>query len=84
MTRKLRENSSVFGAKQCPDSCGTIADWLKTPIGRFPPSKGNTMASKEQEKELKELMKETMNFIDKRIGELEKSLLKYADKKLSK
>lgn len=42
------------------------------------------MASKEQEKELKELMKETMKFIDKRIGELEKSLLKYADKKLSK
>ena len=42
------------------------------------------MASKEQEKELKTLMKETMSFIDKRIGELEKSLLKYADKKLSK
>jgi hypothetical protein len=63
---------------------GTIADRLKTPIGQFPPSKGNKMASKEQEKELKELMKETMNFIDKRIGELEKSLLKYADKKLSK
>ncbi len=42
------------------------------------------MASKEQEKELKEMMKQTMKYIDTRMGMVEKSILKYADKKLSK
>lgn len=42
------------------------------------------MASKEQEKELKEMMKETMKYIDTRMAMVEKSIVKYADKKLSK
>ena len=42
------------------------------------------MANKEREKELKELMKETMKYIDTKMATVEKSILKYADKTLSK
>jgi hypothetical protein len=42
------------------------------------------MGDKAREKEIKDLMKETMGFIESRMAAVEKSIAKYADKKLAK
>ena len=42
------------------------------------------MANKELEKELKELFKEIMDMVNTKSATLEKSIVKYADKKLGK
>lgn len=39
---------------------------------------------KELEKELKQMMKETLDYANTRMGMVEKSIIKYADKKLDK